>query len=280
MPSSNRNSWWNAWNTPETSFGCSGWSSSTPTACRDASARAFGKRRDGSDALAEHTARDCGARAAPRKGNEAHWPAPSALRHLPPTLAEPSEPSLSRVHLAFSVGTRPVGSSTNSGGNGRPICAEMARDELSRAEGGSAASSCGAAGTLAGAGSVCAGSGAAGAAAAASAGSLAGAAAGAAAGVGGLDARKVYIPQNRSAETRSSSPRSSSLRNSLSSHGARPRPVSAASTAASWGLLRCKGKARGRGVESARETKRAGIRFGRPIASKRARTRSWFRPGS
>ena len=52
--------------------------------------------------------------------------------------------------------------------------------------------------------------------------------------------------ERRRAETRSSSPRSSSLRKSLSSHGARPRPVSAASTAASWGLSRRKGNAGGR----------------------------------
>ena len=133
------------------------------------------------------------------------------------------------------------------------------RRRVSRALSRSAASSPSAAEALVvSSGSVYAGSGAAGAAAAASTGSVTGAAAGATAGVGGLDARKVCIPQNRSAETRSSSPRSSSLRNSLSSHGARPRPVSAASTAASWGLLRCKGKARGRGVGSARETKRPG----------------------
>ena len=46
------------------------------------------------------------------------------------------------------------------------------------------------------------------------------------------------MPQNLPESITSSSPKSSSFRKTLSSHGNNPTPVSAANTAASWGLFR------------------------------------------
>jgi hypothetical protein len=179
-PSSKRSSWWNAWNTPETSFGCaanasSGDDDSGGAVCSAASALAAGRLRgDDDDDASERTARLCGARAAPRKGYAAHWPAPSARRHLLST--DGASSVTQKLQSARSTGTTPVGSSTNSGGNGTPIGVRW----TSVVRGSSrvfAASSPGTAGALVvTTGSVVTpGSGAAGAAAAASTGSVDGA---------------------------------------------------------------------------------------------------------
>ena len=274
-PSSKRSSWWNAWNTPETSFGCAANESSPAgAACSAASALAAGRRRgdDDDDDASERTARLCGARA-PRKGYAAHWPAPSARRHLLPTDGASSVTQSSSRRAR--PGRHPWGPARTRGkrnagrralGVGRSRLFARLRGFVAR-HGGNARGHDGSS-------VVTPGSGAAGAAADRLDGIGRRGRRGGRRGRGQASTRGTRISAESVRGDAVVVPRSSSLRKSLSSHGARPRPVSAASTAASWGLSRRKGNLREQIAEG--NPFRSSDGRGQPLETKRGSWKTRF----